>query len=354
MGAHRRDHLAALGNGLGSPPHGGDDLAHLASQAFDPGANVLGRPTGLVGKVLDLGSHDRKTLSGVTGAGGFDRRVQGQQIGLLGDVLDLRDDLADPFGFLSQGIHFRGGGIHRLHDLLHRRNGLRGGRDAPTRGIVGAVCVLGCVLAGFGDLPDGSHQFLDRCGHRLRLLLGLVDFLAHTNELDHRFVAANAGADHPMQHGQHDLEAFLAFLFLEAGLLAFQPNVLCYVVLEDVDRVGHLADLVAPVSAGYVDIDVSGRQPFHRVGNRAKRLGDAAADQAGGAADDDRCGESEGDHHEEVIEEQRIDVVDIDTGADDPSPGGEALDVGNLGPCRLAVRRLEIVGHEPGARVLDG
>jgi hypothetical protein len=38
------------------------------------------------------------------GAGGFDRGVEGEQVGLLGQVVDNLDDLADVVGARAQGI----------------------------------------------------------------------------------------------------------------------------------------------------------------------------------------------------------------------------------------------------------
>ncbi len=65
-------------------------------------ADVFGGGGGLLGQLLDFRGHDGEALAGVAGAGGLDRGVQRQQVGLLGDVLDDLDDLADFGGGRAQ------------------------------------------------------------------------------------------------------------------------------------------------------------------------------------------------------------------------------------------------------------
>src|SRR5688572_7607530 len=92
-----------LGGGVLLLDRGGDrggdvvHLPHLAADrgdaldralggglnAADLGADFLGGLGGLVGEVLHLGSDDRETLAGLASAGGFDRGVERQEVGLL-------------------------------------------------------------------------------------------------------------------------------------------------------------------------------------------------------------------------------------------------------------------------------
>ena len=46
--------------------------------------------------------HHRKAAPGLAGAGGFDGRVERQQVGLLGNRGDQLDDVADPARRLEQ------------------------------------------------------------------------------------------------------------------------------------------------------------------------------------------------------------------------------------------------------------
>ena len=82
------DDLADLGDGLDRPLGVGLDGLDLA-------ADVLGRLGRLLGQLLDLVGDDGEALAGLAGPGRLDGRVQGQQVGLLGDRRDHLDDVAD-------------------------------------------------------------------------------------------------------------------------------------------------------------------------------------------------------------------------------------------------------------------
>ena len=56
----------------------------------------------LIGQRLDLAGHHRESLAVLAGPRGLDGGVQGQQVGLLGDVVDGGDDVADGLGLLGQ------------------------------------------------------------------------------------------------------------------------------------------------------------------------------------------------------------------------------------------------------------
>ena len=49
----------------------------------------------LAGQILDFRGHDTKALPGFTGACGFDRGIQRQQVCLAGDCLDEADHVTD-------------------------------------------------------------------------------------------------------------------------------------------------------------------------------------------------------------------------------------------------------------------
>jgi hypothetical protein len=54
---------------------------------IEPG-NVPGRFAGALRQRANLGSDDREPLAGIAGARRLHRRVQGQEIGLEGDIVD--------------------------------------------------------------------------------------------------------------------------------------------------------------------------------------------------------------------------------------------------------------------------
>ena len=77
---------------------------------FDLVADVLGGLGGLLGQFLDFVGDHGETFARLASPGGFDRGIQGQQVGLLGDRGDHLDDLAD-FGaaFAQLGDRVVGG-----------------------------------------------------------------------------------------------------------------------------------------------------------------------------------------------------------------------------------------------------
>src|SRR5438094_144511 len=72
----------------------------------------------LVGQGLDLAGHHGEALAVLPGARRLNGGIERQQIGLLGDVVDGGDDLADGLGLLSQGQDILGSGLDLLLDLV--------------------------------------------------------------------------------------------------------------------------------------------------------------------------------------------------------------------------------------------
>jgi hypothetical protein len=63
--------------------------------ALDQASDLTRRLARAFGKLTDLVSHHRESSALLSGSRGFDGSVQCQEIGLCGDVIDHRDDLAD-------------------------------------------------------------------------------------------------------------------------------------------------------------------------------------------------------------------------------------------------------------------
>ena len=108
-----------------------DDATHLVDRfhcrgdvvlnGFDPLTDFVRRLRCLLRQFLDLVGDDREALSDLSGARRFDRRVESQEIGLLGDRSDDLDDVADVLAALAE-LHDAGVSGHRhLHAV---------GRDA--------------------------------------------------------------------------------------------------------------------------------------------------------------------------------------------------------------------------------
>ncbi len=68
-------------------------------------ADFLGRAGGVFRQLADFIGHHGKAAPLLAGAGGFNRRVQGQQIGLLGNLADHADHAVNFVGFTGQLGH---------------------------------------------------------------------------------------------------------------------------------------------------------------------------------------------------------------------------------------------------------
>ena len=120
---------------------------HAAAGHF---ANFLRRHLAALGELAHLGGHHGKALAMFTGAGRFNRGVQGQQIGLRGNVIDDADLLGNFF-------HRRHRGIDRLAAIGRVLRGL--GSHA-----LGDLGVFGVLRNAGRHLLDGGASFLHACG----------------------------------------------------------------------------------------------------------------------------------------------------------------------------------------------
>ena len=79
-----------------------DDAARSRPGSRRSGAEISARGAlGLLGQLADLLGDDREAAALLAGAGGLDRGVERQQVGLLGDAGDRGDDAADPLRLRS-------------------------------------------------------------------------------------------------------------------------------------------------------------------------------------------------------------------------------------------------------------
>ena len=149
-----------LGGALGAGLDGRDDRPDL-----------LGRRRRLLGELADLAGDDGEALALIAGAGRLDRGVQGEQVGLGGDVLDGADDLADLLGAGVGLLDRRRRGVDGALDRLHLRQGLANGvRPALGRGHGldrrghDRFRARPGDLDGFGDVAGGLGQAVGGLG----------------------------------------------------------------------------------------------------------------------------------------------------------------------------------------------
>jgi hypothetical protein len=67
----------------------------LLDGIFDLGGGLFGRLGATLGQIAHLIRHDRETHAGFPGAGGFHGRIEREDVGLEGDLVDRLDDLGD-------------------------------------------------------------------------------------------------------------------------------------------------------------------------------------------------------------------------------------------------------------------
>ena len=108
---------------------------------------------GRLGELAHLVGDDRETTAGLSGARSLDRRVEGEQVGLVGDVGDLRGEGDALFDDLARA----GGGAGRLLGRLASRV------DEPDL----PLGTFGDADRAAGDLLDGEAGLLGAGGHLL-------------------------------------------------------------------------------------------------------------------------------------------------------------------------------------------
>ena len=120
------------------------------------------------------------------GARSFDGGVQSQQVGLLGQVVDDFDDLADIVGALAQRVDDFAGRVNRGVDAVQAVGGLLHGADAAVNFFARTVGDVEQNFRGVGDaldrgdhLIDGSRGLADAGSLHLRALHHVLHVDAH-------------------------------------------------------------------------------------------------------------------------------------------------------------------------------
>ncbi len=118
---------------------------------------------------------------------------------------------------------------------------------------------------------------------------------------------------------------------------------------EDLQRLGQLAQLVAPLGMGHGDIAPAMRQAVHRAGNVGQRTGDGAHDQQRDGQRRHHQDGQDGGIGPELGTEGGIDIVGVDTAADQGIPWLVRHHSGDFRG-RIAAGAARVgIGHETAA-----
>ena len=142
-----------------------------ADQALD----FLGRCGGALGQHPHFRRHHRKAPALLTGAGGFHRRVERQDVGLESDRVNQPDDVIDLAAAGGNLVH----AAHRLgHDLAATGCQLVSRVGQLAR----CLCRVGSLLHVFGQLCQRAHGVLHAAGRLFgadrQILVARGNFLA--------------------------------------------------------------------------------------------------------------------------------------------------------------------------------
>src|SRR5699024_9231440 len=99
--------------------HAVDRVAGFGLDRLDGFGDFFGRLGGAVGEFSHFIGDHSKPAAMLAGAGRFDGGVERQKIGLIGDVVDDFDDLADLFTAIAQFLDTGGRGADGLVDRFH-------------------------------------------------------------------------------------------------------------------------------------------------------------------------------------------------------------------------------------------
>src|SRR5690606_1787401 len=180
--------------------HGDHRLVGVGLNGLNQGLDLLGRRGGTFREALYLVRYHGEAAAGVTGHRRLDRGVKGEDVGLVGNVVDQANDVTDLLGRFTEALDPLRGVLNLLTDVVHAGDGVvydlvalvgdgygtfryRGGFRGVGRYLVnrhghfvdrsrGAGDFLGLVLGSLGQVHRGSLGFLGGGGH---LHGGLVD-----------------------------------------------------------------------------------------------------------------------------------------------------------------------------------
>jgi hypothetical protein len=147
-----------------------DQLAGLLGQLLQRLVDLPGGPARLARQLLDLLGDDGEALAGLARARRLDRRVEGQQVGLLGDRVDPLGDLADLGQRVLQAVQLLLDHRDRLDQVVNvaQRAFDRAAGVLDLAGGVGGGVATGPRAA--SDSPVGLRHLVDAVAQIVQLL----------------------------------------------------------------------------------------------------------------------------------------------------------------------------------------
>jgi hypothetical protein len=220
------DSLAPFDHALRGALHGGHGVLRVGLNGLHQRRDLARGVGGAFGQPLHFFGHHREAPARFTGRRGLDGGVQGQHVGLFGNVGNQFGDFADLLRRLAQPLDALGGfldlvadGVHAADGVLHRLQARLGGLSdwratwADSCAWPDTALIRSHVehrLAGFADLAQllgrGGQQLGGGAFHlrrRLRHLGGRVLHVAHQlAQFFHRVVhRVGDGAGDVLGHG---------------------------------------------------------------------------------------------------------------------------------------------------------
>src|SRR5690554_5469672 len=198
-------HTGVLGQ-AGTADHFGGGVLHgdhrfvgVGLNRLHQGLNLLGGGRGTFRQALNFVGYHCETTACVTGHGGLNRRVQRQNVGLVGNVVNQGYDVTNLLGRLTQTLDPLGGLLDLLTDGIHAVDGVLYHFGAFLGDGYRALRNRGGFRSVGGYLVDGHGHFVDRRGSSgdfLGLVLGSIrqvhggglGFLGGARYPDSRFV----------------------------------------------------------------------------------------------------------------------------------------------------------------------
>ena len=144
-------------------------LVRIGLDRADEHLDLLRRARGTFGQLLDLVGDDGEPAAGLSGPRRLDRRVERQDVRLLGDLLDELDDVADLLRALAEALDALARVLNRFADRVHAGDRAPYGLAALVRDLDRVACDVGAALGVAGDFFDRDRH----ARHRLRRRGGL-------------------------------------------------------------------------------------------------------------------------------------------------------------------------------------